>query len=345
MDKIAEARNGTRIRNRRQRLLKNLSGEVIYADRRRESTLYNQDVFVKPTISFGICAYNEEKNIGNLLQSIQSQNTEKFQINQIFVISSACRDKTDEITENFHAKDPRIELIKEPQRNGKAAAINLFLKVAKGDICILISADTVIPPNSLELVCSPFLNPKVGMTGGHPIPVNNPASFMGFVSKYIWELAHQLSLSDPKLGEYIAFRNVLREISAETAVDEAFVEVEIKNKGYTIAYVPEAIVYNKGPATVKDFLKQRRRIYSGHLHLKNTKNYKVSSMGVFKLMKIVVRSIKPDWRFILWTPAAVFLEFYARCLGSYDFYVKKRNPYKWEMVPSTKATIEYANQT
>ena len=68
MDKNAEARNGTRIRNRRQRLLKNLSGEVIYADRRRESTLYNQDVFVKPTISFGICAYNEEKNIGNLLQ-------------------------------------------------------------------------------------------------------------------------------------------------------------------------------------------------------------------------------------------------------------------------------------
>jgi poly-beta-1,6-N-acetyl-D-glucosamine synthase len=297
---------------------------------------------VKPSISFGICAYNEEKNIGNLLKSIQSQNIASFQIKQIFVISSACMDKTDEITDKYRQKDDRITLIKEAERNGKASAVNLFLKAANGDICVLISADTILEPKSVERICLPFYNPKVGMTGGHPIPINDPSYFMGFLSRLIWDMAHQLSLIEPKLGEYVAFRNVMREISTETAVDEAYIEAEIKSRGYNIVYVPKAIVYNKGPTTIRDYMKQRRRIYAGHLHLKRTMDYQVSSLSSFKLVKIVASSLRPNWRSIIWTPCAVVLELYARGLGSYDFYIKKRNPYKWDMVHSTKEITEHA---
>lgn len=234
---------------------------------------------------------------------------------------------------------PKIELIKQRERRGKASAVNLFLQVARGDICVLVSADTVVLPDSIEHLCLPFLDQAVGMTGGHPIPVNKPSSFMGFTSHLIWHLAHEVSLIEPKLGEFIAFRNIVDKIPEDTAVDEASIEAEVKEKGYILRYVPEAVINNRGSDTVSDYIKQRRRIHAGHLYLKETTGHEVSSMSTSRLLKLVIRSIRPSWRSIIWTPAAMLLEFYSRALGSYDFHIKKRNPYIWDVASSTKAVI------
>ena len=69
----------------------------------------------------------------------------------------------------------------------------------------------------------------------------------------------------PKLGEIVAFRNVIPRIPLDTAVDELSIQALITQLGYQLVYEPEAVVYNRGPATVGDFLRQRRRIYAGHL--------------------------------------------------------------------------------
>lgn len=290
----------------------------------------------KLSVSIGVCAYNEEANIGELLQALQSQIVSKADINQIIVVSSGCTDKTDEIVESFQQGDPRIELVKQSERSGKASAVNQVLQASKGDVCVLVSADVVPLNNTIEHLCLPFCDQTVGMTGGHPIPVNDPKRFMGFVSHLIWDLAHQVSLIEPKLGELIAFRNVVKRIPEDTAVDEASIEAEVKEKGYHLKYVSEALVYNRGPDTVSDFIKQRRRIYAGHLHLKKTTGHEVSSMSFLRLARLVLSSVKPNWRSVLWTPAAAALEFYTRLLGAYDFYIKKRNPYIWDIVSSTK---------
>ena len=48
----------------------------------------------------------------------------------------------------------------------------------------------------------------------------------------------------------------------------------MKEAGYEIRYVPEAVVHNKGPETVGDFIRQRRRIAAGHLHLLKSQGYR-----------------------------------------------------------------------
>ncbi len=42
---------------------------------------------------------------------------------------------------------------------------------------------------------------------------------------------------------------------------------------------------------------------------------------------------------ILWTWGAMLLEFYGRALGAYDFYIRKDNPYIWNVAVTTKADI------
>jgi poly-beta-1,6-N-acetyl-D-glucosamine synthase len=84
----------------------------------------------------------------------------------------------------------------------------------------------------------------------------------------------------PKLGEVTAFRNVISGIPTGSAVDEISIQAMISQLGFQLIYTPDCVVYNKGSVTVRDFLKQRRRIYAGHLKVLQQQNYEVSTMKV-----------------------------------------------------------------
>ena len=104
-------------------------------------------------------------------------------------------------------------------------------------------------------------------------------------------------------------------------MDEAVIESLIRETGFKIVYVPEAIVKNKGPETVKDFIKQRVRIAAGHKHLCSTKGYKVSTL-------------KP--KEIVFTSYLIALEAISRIIGALNFYLRDKNPYIWDVSFTTK---------
>ena len=118
-------------------------------------------------------------------------------------------------------------------------------------------------------------------------------------------------------------------------VDEASVEPLIRGQGYGVRYVPDAIVYNKGPETVDDFLRQRRRIYAGHLEMQAALGYSVSTMSGGKIAGLLLRHL--DWRLrqLWWTARVVALEVYGRYLGRQD-YKAHRSHTIWEIAETTK---------
>lgn len=286
--------------------------------------------------SLGIFAFNEEKNIGKLLKAILTQNLNQVKIEEIFVFCEGSTDNTASIAKELAKEDKRIKVIEGKERKGKFAAINLFLKLAKNEILVMESGDTLPEKNALENLLKPFKDSKVGMTGAHPVPVDSPKTFLGFTTNLLWNLHHQMSLRFPKMGEMVAFRKVFNEI-LPTAVDEAFIEGVIKSKGLKVVYVPEAIVYNKGPETISDFLKQRRRIFWGHLHLKKQLGYSVASLSPSKtLFWLFFKNLKFNFKNLLFSIGAVILETLGRFLGWWDFQIKKKNHIIWEMSETTK---------
>ncbi len=290
----------------------------------------------KFSVSVGVMAYNEEKNIARCLEALQNQELESCEIGEILVVSSGSTDRTNEIVHEFHQRDPRIKLIIQKERKGKAAAINEFLRFAKGDICIIESADTVAHPRAVENLVKPFFNSRIGMTGAHPIPTNSKKNFIGFCVNKLWRLHHLMALEHPKCGEMIAFRNLISKIPSYTAVDEAAIEAIFRENGFDIAYAPDAIVYNKGPETLRDFLKQRRRIALGHKHLQATKGYRVATFKSTSVLKYV-------WKDMNWTPRGIvfmlglmLIEAYSRFVGILNFYLRDKNPFIWEISHTTK---------
>ncbi len=254
----------------------------------------------------GITAHNEEANIGKLLQCVIDQRFQTVDLVEIIVVISGCTDNTEGIVRDYMARDGRIQLLIQAEREGKASAMNLFLQQAQEEVLILSSADLQPAPDTLQELIAPFSDPEIGMTACHPMPVNDKNSFMGFAAHLLWDLHHEMNLRGFKAGEMIAFRKVFTRIPEYTAVDEASVEPLIRGQGYEVRYMPQAIVYNKGPETSKDFLRQRRRIYAGHLELKQILGYSVSTMSGFTIISLLLRNL--DWRpkQFVWTWAVVW---------------------------------------
>lgn len=283
--------------------------------------------------SIGIMAHNEERNIGSLLAALVSHNVI---LSEILVVASGCTDRTEAIVRSWEARDERIHLIVQAAREGKASAVNAFLRHARERIVVLCSADLIPEQGTIERLVAPFGDPEVGMTSARPMPVNDPETFMGFAAHLLWGLHHQLNMSGQfKAGELIAFRKIFERIPYHTAVDEASIEPVIHGQGYRAVYVPDAIVRNKGPETLQDFLSQRRRIYAGHLEIRHTLGYQVNTMSGLKILRFLLGQL--DWRPrpLLWTWVVAALEVYGRFLGRRD-YKRHRDHTVWKIADTTK---------
>ncbi len=286
--------------------------------------------------SIGIIVFNEAKNIGHLLEIITAESYTDVEISEIIVVSSACTDGTDEIVSYYQKLDKRVKLITEKERKGKSSAINLFLKNSSSDLLIIESGDTLPAKGTIRKLIKPFEDAQVGMTGGRPIPVNSSIRFSGYAVNLLWKLHHKMALKSPKLGEMIAFRRVFESIPSESAVDEASIEAIINKNNLTKIYLADAIIHNKGPEDISGFIKQRKRIETGHLWLTKKHHYKVVSQDKSILFTLLIEEILERPNEFLKIIAVMFVEVYARMLGRFDYFIKKKNPFTWEIINSTK---------
>ena len=286
--------------------------------------------------SVGITAYNEEANIRKILDAMIDQHLHDVEITEVIVVASGCTDNTVPIVQEYVDRNPRVKLCVQERREGKTRAINMFLQHAQEDVCVLESGDTLPRYNSVEALVSMFADPQVGMTGAQKVPVNTPDHIVGYMSHLRLQLEHELCLEIPRLGEMIAFRKVFDHIPPDVAMDEAFVEALVVQRGLQVRYAPDAVVYNMGPTTIRDFIRQRRRNHAGHLYLKHKYQYRVSSLDTRRVLRLSLGIVWGAVRQFVGLGLLALIECYSRLLGSYDYHVKKDRHEVWDMAWTTK---------
>lgn len=289
------------------------------------------------------CAYNEARNIGKYIQTVQNQKLPHYiKLKEILIVASGCTDNTVSIIKNHRKSDKRIRLISQKDREGKAIAVNILLDNVKTKLLILQSADTIPAKSCYAHLLEELVKPDVGLAAAKIVPKDNPDTLVGFANHLKWNLHHKINLEypeRPKVGELIAFKKIFERIPPKTAVDEASIEPLIHLQGFKIVYVPSAIIYNQGPKTIREYLSQRRRIYAGHYVTKKKYAYEIITLNSSRIIPIFIKNIKPDPKYIVYSLTTVLLETLARTIGYFDIKLKLRDHAIWKIAKTSKKVI------
>jgi len=227
-------------------------------------------------LTVGICAYNEEKNIGHLLENIFLEQQVAVDC-EVLVVCSGCTDNTVKIVQDYAKKEQRLLVHVEKERTGKASAINDILSNATGKVILFISADTLPHKRCFERLVSKLEDSKVGLVCGKPLPINNSNSLSDKLVQILWQshdyVFQHLSVEGVArhASEVFCIRaGIVDKIPSEMINDDSFIALTVKRKGWLIAYDPEAVVSICGPKTFSDYFRQRKRVLIGHWQTKKT---------------------------------------------------------------------------
>lgn len=228
------------------------------------------------TVSVGIPAYNEEKNIRQLLQALLKQKQAGFELIEIIVVSDQSLDRTVEEALSVHS--PKIQVIEKKKRGGQAAAQNQIVSLFRGDILVLLNAD-VLPTDTsfLQEIVKPFENPQVGLVGPLIVPLK-PRSFFEkvlFFSVMMKQALFQRWRDGNNIyacvGRARAFSRAFAKQLHWPAVttEDAYSYLKCIQLGYEFAYCRSAIISYKLPTNLHDHVKQSARFLKGSEELQH----------------------------------------------------------------------------
>ena len=113
---------------------------------------------------------------------------------------------------------------------------------------------------------------------------------------------------------------------------EAALEAQLTQDSSSLAYVSDARVTNRGPATWADLLAQRERIWIGHRRLFKRTGYRVATHRIRDLVVPTLRYLARNPRDVLVALPAAVVELIARVRGS----LRSDVPTIWPTLHSAK---------
>ena len=228
-------------------------------------------------ISVGICAYNEAGRIGRLLDSLLSQSVPPpFVVGEILVVASGCSDGTEAEVRRVADREPRIQLVQESERRGKASALNRILAEYRGDLLVLVNADARLAPGSLASLLRVFVeSPDTRVACGAPWP-EAEGGISHLAEEVQWALHNRIlsiqsarNLDNHCCDEFMAMRRgFVDSLPSDLINDGAYLGVLAALSGETVRFCEDARVYVHTPRSVRGLLEQRRRILRGHRQIR-----------------------------------------------------------------------------
>jgi cellulose synthase/poly-beta-1,6-N-acetylglucosamine synthase-like glycosyltransferase len=308
---------------------------------------------VRMKLSMIVCAYNEEKSIGPLLENLMQQDVppEVFD-REIIVVASGCTDKTETVVREKVEMNRRITLISEHERSGKAAALNKAFEASCGDYIVLVPADVFPAENALFNLLVPFRDLDVSAVSGRPMqdPEKVPRGFSGYLANMTYRLWARLmsKLNDRGemahcSGEFMAIRSdVKTAIPRECAADDSYIAIAAKRKGH-IKFASKAVCYNLMPSNVADYINQRRRWLYGHFQTKKMTGEYPTVLDTVVLsrpsmaLQVLAEEVAEQPKAAGFLACAIVVEAIVYSLSMFDRLLSRRYGV-WPVIRSTKFT-------
>lgn len=217
-----------------------------------------------PAFTLIIPAYNEKGILQDKISNTLSLDYPEEQVDIILV--------TDGSTDQAHAQDwgPRVRVLHEPVRKGKAAAIHRALSFAKHPLIVLTDANTLLTPNVLQAFAVRFTQPNIAAVSGEKkvkTQAHSSEAHEGIYWRYESKVKHweaKVHTLTGAAGELMAFRrSAYAPIPEDSILDDLAMSVQFLKNGSIMAYAPEACAIEAPSPDLPSEFERKIRIAAG----------------------------------------------------------------------------------
>ncbi|WP_425390680.1 glycosyltransferase family 2 protein [Ekhidna sp.] len=236
---------------------------------KKQSNIQALDVEDLPEVTHIIAAYNEEDIIQDKINNCQLLSYPKEKIRTI-IVTDGSSDGTVDIVKN----NKEISLFHKQERSGKLAAVNRVMGEVKSPITIFSDANAMLNVNAIKEMVKHFQFNTVGGVAGEKVVLSEEEDDASAAGEGIyWKYESFLKKLDYKLhsvvgaaGELFAVRTELYETpDKDTLIEDFVTTLRIAQKGYRVAYEPNAKAKEYASSSLDDELKRKVRISAGGL--------------------------------------------------------------------------------
>ena len=219
-----------------------------------------------------IPAHNEGKVIVGAVRHVLASDYPNL---EVIVVDDGSTDDTSELMSTHYAGDTRVRLFRVPN-GGKAAALNVALKEARGQVVVALDADTHFEKDAISKLVRWFEDPEVGAVAGNA-KVGNRINMitrwqaLEYVTSQNFERRALAALGCITVvpGAIGAWnREALERLGGfpqNTLAEDQDLTLGLLTAGYKVLYDSSAIGWTEAPDTVKALVKQRFRWAFGTL--------------------------------------------------------------------------------
>jgi Glycosyl transferase family 2 len=296
----------------------------------------------------GIVAFNEEATVGAAIDSLLGQTLPAgVRWGNLWVVTSGCTDRTDQIVSSRAARDPRVRLLSEPDRRGKSHALVQVLEHARGDAVVLLNSDAVAEPGAVTALLQEAHGaaPPFGVMGRPCVPAGSEGALDRTVD-LLWAMHHEfhLELRADGGGTHLSDELLLVSLPAPPVLregiinDGAFLGAWLSLHGGTRRYADDARVRIDVPRSAQDHLRQRRRIHVGDRQIAATLGVRPSTFAGLALrsprraLAVARRSLKRSSRAASDLLLLSAGELVASALAAWDWAVPRKDHVRWDRI-------------
>lgn len=221
----------------------------------------------EPNVCVFVTAYNEKDYIAQKVENSFSLDYPKNKIQYLWIT-----DGSDDGTPDLLKKYAGLQVHHQQDRRGKMHAMNRGMKFVKAPIVIFSDSNTTLGKDSIREIVKRFSNPKVGCVAGEKrIVEHNEEAAAGAGEGLYWKMESWIKKNDAELnsavgavGELFAIRtDLFEDVEVDTLLDDFIISLRITQKGYKIAYAPNAFAEETASLNVGEELKRKIRIAAG----------------------------------------------------------------------------------
>jgi len=221
--------------------------------------------FEPKTVTILLTVYNGEKWLREKLISIL-QLDYPAELRHVMVISDGSTDRTDEIARGFAAEG--VELLRVPH-GGKAAALNVGLAAARGEILFFTDVRQPLDAGSLKSLVSCFGDPEVGAACGHVYFLGSQEEQRAHMGLY-WRYEKWIRLNHTRIHSiqagtgciYAMRRELAAPIPPDTLLDDSYLPLCAFFRGYRFVFDTGAVAYEY-PTTLDAEFRRKVRTLAG----------------------------------------------------------------------------------